>query len=63
MALFNVPVSEEVSEVAKDGEDAVAHVREHSDPQGSLFERFHKWLLVQAGIMVDILVLKVKQRG
>lgn len=31
MAFFDVPVAEEVSEVAKDGEDAIAHVGEYSD--------------------------------
>lgn len=29
MALLDVPVAQEVSEVAKDGEDAIAHVGEH----------------------------------
>lgn len=30
VTLLDVPVAQEVSEVAKDGEDAVAHVGEHS---------------------------------
>lgn len=29
VALLNVPMAKEVSEVAKDGEDAIAHVGEH----------------------------------
>lgn len=29
MALLNVPMAKEVSEVAKYGEDAIAHVGEH----------------------------------
>lgn len=29
LALLDVPVAKEVSQIAKDGEDAVAHVGEH----------------------------------
>lgn len=61
MALLDVPVAEEVSEVAEDGEDAVAHVGEHSHQQRRLLERLHEGLLVQTGIMGRILLLRNKK--
>lgn len=57
VALLNVPVAEEVSEVAEDCEDAVAHVGEHGHQQRRLLERLHEGLLVQAGVMIRILLL------
>lgn len=57
MALLDIPVAKKVSEVAKDGEDAITHVGEHSHQQRSLLIRFHKWLLVQARVVCDILAL------
>lgn len=57
VTLLDVPLAQEVSEVAEDGEDAVAHVGEHSHQQRGLLKRLHKGLLVQAGVVRDILVL------
>lgn len=66
MALLNVPVAEKVSEVAKDGEDAITHVGEHSHQQWSLLIVLQKRLLVQATVAWrNILVLEgveVKER-
>lgn len=64
MALLNVPMAKEVSEVAKYGEDAIAHVGEHGHQQRCLLKELQKGLLVQAGVVCDILVLgdsKVKE--
>lgn len=59
VALFDVPVAEKVSEVAKDGEDAIAHVGEHSHQEWSLLIVLQKWLLVQATVAWrNILVLE-----
>lgn len=57
VALLHAPVAKEVSEVAEDGEDAVAHVGEHGHQKGRLLKRFRERLLVQAGVACDILVL------
>lgn len=57
MALLDVPLAEEVSEVAEDGEDAVTHVGEDGHQERGFFERLQVGLLVQAGVMWDILVL------
>ena len=38
MALLDVPVAKEVSQVAKDGEDAIAHVGEHGHQERSLLK-------------------------
>lgn len=57
MTLLNVPVAKEVPEVAKDGEDAVTHVGEHGHQERSLLEGLHERLLVQAGVVRDILFL------
>ena len=57
MALLDVPVAKEVSQVAKDGEDAIAHVGEHGHQERSLLKWFCKGLLVQAGVVCNILVL------
>lgn len=57
MALLDVPVAEEVSEVAEEGEDAVAHVGEHSHEERRLLVGFHVGLLVQIGLNVPILLL------
>lgn len=57
MAPFDFPVTEEVAEVAKDGQDAVAHVREHCHQHGRLLERFDEGPTVQAammGVWVDL---------
>lgn len=62
VARLDAPVAEEVPEVAKDGEDAVAHVGEHSHQQRSLLEGFCKGLLVQAGGVRRILVLGDKKK-
>lgn len=59
MALLNVPVAEKVSEVAKDGEDAVAHVGQHGHQERSLLKVLQKRLLVQATVAGrNILVLE-----
>lgn len=50
VALFNVPVAEKVSEVAKDGEDSIAHVGEHGHKKWSLLIVLQKWLLVQVPV-------------
>lgn len=57
MALLDVPVAKEVSEVAKDGENAVAHVGEHGHQKRSFLKRLHIGFLVEAGVVWDILVL------
>lgn len=59
MALLNVPVAEKVSEVAKDGEDAIPHVGQHSHQEWSLLIVLQKGLLVQAAVTWrNILVLE-----
>lgn len=59
MALLNVPVAEKVSEVAKDGEDAIAHVGQHGHQEWSLLVVLQKRLLVQATVAWrNILVLE-----
>lgn len=42
VAPLDPPVTEEVTEVAEDGEYAVAHVGEHRYQHGRLFERLQK---------------------
>lgn len=39
VALFDLPLAEEVPQVAEDGEDAVAHVREHGHEHRGLFKQ------------------------
>lgn len=63
MAPFDAPVAKKVSEVAKDGEDAITHVGKHSHKQRSLLKRFHKGLLVQARVVCDMLVLGDIKKG
>lgn len=59
MALLNVPVAKKVSEVAKNGEDAIAHVGEHGHQEWSLLIVLQKWLLVQATVAKrNILILE-----
>lgn len=61
MAPFNFPVTEKVSKVAKDGEDAIAHVGEYRHQHGRLFERLTKGTVVQAAMMrccVDLCKMK-----
>lgn len=59
VALFDVPMAEKVSEVAKNGEDAIAHVGEHGHQEWSLLIVLQKWLLVQATVAWrNILVLE-----
>lgn len=58
MALLDVPVAKKVSEVPKDGKNTITHVGEHSHQKRSLFKGFHKGLLVQVGVVCDILVLR-----
>lgn len=57
VTLLNVPVAKEVPEVAEDGEDAITHVGEHGHQERSLLKGFHKRLLVQAGVVRDMLPL------
>lgn len=59
MALLNVPVAKKVSEVAKDGEDAIPHVGQHGHQEWSLLIVLQKGLLVQATVAWrNILVLE-----
>lgn len=58
MTLLNVPMAKEVPEVAEDGEDAVTHVGEHGHQEGSLLKGFHERLLVQAGVVRHMLLLR-----
>lgn len=59
MALLNAPVAEKVSEVAKEGEDAIPHVGQHGHQEWSLLIVLQKWLLVQAAVARrNILVLE-----
>lgn len=51
VALFDLPVSEEVPEVAKDGEDAVTHVGEDGHQHGRLFKRFNERPVIKAAMM------------
>lgn len=46
MAFFDPPLAEEVSQVAEDGEDAVAHVREYGHQHRGLFKRLDEGLAV-----------------
>lgn len=46
VAFLDLPLAEEVSQVAEDGEDAVAHVREHGHQHRGLFERLDERLAV-----------------
>lgn len=57
VALLNVPVAEEVSEVAEDGEDAIAHVGEHGHQERRLLVGLLVGLLVQTGVDRPILLL------
>lgn len=59
MALLNVPVAKKVSEVAKDGEDAIPHVGQHGHQERSLLIVLQKRLLVQVTVAWrNILVLE-----
>lgn len=51
VAPFDVPVTEIVAEIAEDGQDAIAHVCEHSHQHGRLFERLDEGSAVQAVVM------------
>ena len=51
VAPFDFPVTEKVSEVAKDGEDAVAHVGEHCHQHGRLFKRLTEGTIVKAAMI------------
>ncbi len=48
---LDLPVTEEVTEVAEDGEDAVAHVGEHRHQHRRLLERFDEGSAVQVAMM------------
>lgn len=48
MAPLDLPVAEEVTQVAEDGEDAVAHVGEHCHEHGRLLVRLDEGPPVQA---------------
>lgn len=50
VAPLDLPVTEEVAEVAEDGEDAVAHVGEHRHQHGRLLERLDEGPAVQAAV-------------
>lgn len=62
VALLDVPVAQKVSEVAKYGEDAVAHVGEHRHQQRGLLKRLGKRLLIQTGVWGCILALRDKKQ-
>lgn len=50
MAPLDLPVAEEVAEVAEDGEDAVAHVGEHRHEHGRLLVGLDEGPPVQADL-------------
>lgn len=58
MAPLDLPVAEEVAEVAEDGEDAVAHVGQHRHEHGRLLVGLDEGPPVQA----DASDLKVNNR-
>lgn len=51
VAPFNLPVTKEVTEVAKDGQDAVAHVCEHCHHHGGLFKVLDEGPAVQPAVV------------
>lgn len=51
VAPLDLPVAEEVTEVAEDGQDAVAHVGEHCHQHGRLLKRLDEGPAVQAAMM------------
>lgn len=51
MAPFDLPVTQEVADVAEDGEDAVAHVCEDGHQHGRLLERLDEGSAVQPAAM------------
>lgn len=50
VALLDLPVAEEVAQVAEHGEDAVAHVGEHGHQHGRLLEALDEGPAVQAAM-------------
>lgn len=50
VALLDPPVTEEVAEVAEDGQDAVAHVGEHRHQHGRLLEGLDERPLIRAAM-------------
>lgn len=52
VAPLDLPVAQEVAEVAEDGQDAVAHVGEHGHQHGRLLEGLDEGPAVQAAAMV-----------
>lgn len=57
VAFLDLPLAEEVSQVAEDGEDAVAHVREHGHQHGGLFKRLDERLAIKASIALALMQL------
>lgn len=51
VAPFDLPVTEEVTQVAEDGQDAVAHVGEDRHQHGRLLKRLNEGPAVQAVMM------------
>lgn len=52
VAPLDLPVAQEVAEVAEDGQDAVAHVGEHGHQHGRLLEVLDEGPAVQAAAVV-----------
>lgn len=57
VALFNLPLSEEIAEVSENGEDSVAHVRQDGNQQRGLLKGLHKWLVVQCSVAGHMMAL------
>lgn len=51
VAPLDLPVTEKVAEVAEDGQDAIAHVREHCHQHGRLLEGLDEGPPVQAAMV------------